>query len=55
MLNVVDMDLRKFLNLFIFLLDGRDAGIVDYEKEYNVLFNNQIIFGDPLPRASTSK
>ena len=34
--------------LYYFLLGGRDAYIIDlnYKKEWNILFNNQIISGD---------
>jgi len=34
--------------LYNFLLGGRDADIIDlnYKKEWDVLFNNQIISGD---------
>ena len=34
--------------LYYFLLGGRDAYIIDlnYKKEWNILFKNQIIFGD---------
>ena len=38
----------KWKRLYNFLLDGRDADIINLnnKKEWDVLFNNQIIFGD---------